>query len=66
MSRRLWIAILLARADALQGGRDRAAAALREAAAEAKRRGFAWLARESQRALAETQAASPPRANGGA
>ena len=66
VSRRLWIAILLARADALQGGRDRAAAALRETGAEAKRRGFGWLARESQRALAETQAASPPRANGGA
>jgi tetratricopeptide (TPR) repeat protein len=51
VSRRLWIAIHLARADASRGLRDRAAASLREVAADAKRRGFAWLAREAQRAL---------------
>ena len=51
VSRRLWIAIHLARADASRGLRDRAAASLRDVASEAKRRGFAWLAREAQRAL---------------
>jgi tetratricopeptide (TPR) repeat protein len=56
VSRRLWIAIHLARADASQGLRDRATASLREATADAKRRGFAWLAREGQRALSDIQA----------
>jgi tetratricopeptide (TPR) repeat protein len=65
VSRRLWIAIHLARASASLGGRDRSAADLRDVAEDAKRRGFAWLARESQRALSEIQAASPSRANGG-
>ncbi len=65
VSRRLWISISLARTDALRGERDRAARALREAAAEAQRRGFVWLAREGQRGLSEIPTALAPRGNGG-
>jgi tetratricopeptide (TPR) repeat protein len=53
VSRRLWIGIYLARADASRGLRDRAVASLRKATAEAKQRGFAWLAREGQRAMSD-------------
>ena len=65
VSRRLWISIHLARADASRGMRDRAAASLREATADAKRRGFAWLAREGQRALADVLGTSTSRPNRG-
>ena len=65
VSRRLWISISLARTDALRGESDRAARALREAAAEAQRRGFVWLAREGQRGLSEIPTALAPRGNGG-
>jgi len=67
VSRRLWITIYLARADGARGLRDRAAASLREAAAEAKRRGFTRVEREGQRALADimTPSSAPPSNRGG-
>jgi predicted DNA-binding transcriptional regulator YafY len=60
VSRRLWIGIYLARADASRGLRDRAVASLRKATAEAKQRGFAWLAREGQRAISDILATPTP------
>ena len=68
VSRRLWITIHLARANASRGLADRAASSLREASAEAKRLGFARIDREAQRTLADilAPAAAPPSTRGAA